>query len=145
MIIATSSPKKWMIGAEAIKFYQGTEFSHVLIIKEDLVYQASHGLVHAAHIDNFLENNRIVDVYEVPDLEIDMHFIHKQLGKKYSTTQVILLPILKLVKAKWSGNGDQKFICSEFVGKALRLIWVGELTTPKEIDQYLRDRNYGQN
>jgi len=138
MIIATSSPINWKLGAEAIKFYQKTNFSHVLIIKDDLVYQASHGLVHSAYIDNFLLGNKIINFYEVPDNIVDMEFVHKQLGKEYSIEQLILLPILRLVKAKWSGNGDQKFICSEFVGKALKLDWVGELTTPKEIDDYLR-------
>ena len=140
MIIATSSPIQWKIGAELIKTYQKTKFSHVLIIRGDLVYQASHGLVHCAHIDNFIKENKIVNFYEIPDSAVDMEFIHKQLGKGYSTTQIFFLPLLRLVKAKWSGNGDQKFICSEFVGKALRIEWVGELTTPKEIDQFLREK-----
>jgi len=144
MIVATSKPKTWKIGSELICFYQKTNFSHVLIIKDDLVYQASHGLVHAAHMDNFIVDNKIIDRYDIPDSVVDMEFIHKQLGKKYGTMQVILIPLLKFIKAKWSGNGNEKFICSEFVGKALRLDWVGELTTPKEIDKYLRE-TYGEN
>lgn len=138
MILATSSPIKWKIGAEAIKIYQGTKFSHVLIIHGDLVYQASHGLVHCAHIDNFLVENKIISFYEVPDEMVDMDFIHKQLGKKYGTLQIVIVPFLKLVKAKTKGNGNQKFICSEFVGKALRLDWVDDITTPKQIDNYLK-------
>ena len=62
MIIATSAPKKWKIGAELIKFYQKTNYSHVLIIDGDLVYQASNGDVNCMHIDVFLENNNIIDV-----------------------------------------------------------------------------------
>lgn len=143
MIIATSSSNTWKIGSELIKFYQGTEFSHVLIIKDDLVYQASHGLVNCTFIDNFIEDNNIVHFYEVPDIAIDMEFVHKQLGKKYSILQLILIPLLKLVKAKYKGNGDQKFICSEFVGKALKLPWVDDLTTPLEVDKYLKE-NYGK-
>jgi len=48
----------------------------------------------------------------------------------------------KFIKFKSKGNGDQKFICSEFVGKALKLDWVDDLTTPEEINNYLKDK-YG--
>lgn len=137
-MIITSSPKTWKIGAELIKLYQRTEFSHVAIIKDNLVFQASHGYVNCCHIDIFLQENNIVYVHEIEPSLIDMDFVYRQLGKKYSIIQVFAVPILRLVKATWSGNGDEKFICSEFVGKALKLDWVGELTTPKEIDNYLR-------
>lgn len=142
MIIATSAPKKWKIGAEAIKIYQGTDFSHVLIIDKDLVFQASHGLVNCTHIDNFLIDNKIVNFYEIPDSAVDMDFVYKQLGKKYGTMQLVIIPFLKLVKARTKGNGNSKFICSEFVGKALMLDWVDDITTPKQIDVYLK-RTYG--
>lgn len=138
MIVATSAPNSFKIGAELIKFYQGTEFSHVLIINGDLVYQASHGLVNCTHIDNFIVDNKIINFYEVPDTSVDLDFINKQLGKKYGTLQLVFIPFLKLVKAKSKGNGNQKFICSEFVGKALRLDWVDDTTTPLDIDKYLR-------
>ncbi len=142
MIVATSCPKNWKIGAQLIKLYQGTEFSHVLIIKDDLVYQASHGLVNCTHIDNFLGENKLISTHEIPDDAVDMDFVYKQLGKKYGTFQIFIIPFLKIVKAKTRGNGDQKFICSEFVGKALKLSWVDDITTPKQIYQYLRGK-YG--
>lgn len=138
MIIATSSPIKWKVGAETIKWYQNTTFSHVLIIDEDLVYQASHGMVNCTYIDNFLNANKIVNFYEVDDNTIDMDFVKRQLGKKYGTMQLIAIPLAKYFKIKIKGNNDQKFICSEFVGKALKLEWVNDLTTPKEIDNYLK-------
>ena len=143
MIVATSTPIKWKIGANLIQWYQGTKFSHVLIIYEDLVFQASHGYVNCWHIDNFMAENKIVNFYEVPEVAVDMDFVHKQLGKEYSTMQVFLLPIIKLIENKYKGNGDQKFICSEFVGKALKLDWVDDLTLPIEIDKYLRE-TYGE-
>lgn len=138
MIVATSTPIKWMIGAEAIKLYQNTDFSHILIIDGDLVYQASHGLVNCMYIENFLLDNKIIYKYEIPNNLVDMIFVKKQLGKKYSKFQIIITPLLKLVKAKTKGNGNQKFICSEFVGKALMLDWVDDITTPKQIDNYLK-------
>ena len=138
MIVATSKPKSWKIGAEIIKFYQNTEFSHVLIIKDDLVFQASHGYVNCNHIDIFLDENEIVSFYEVPDESIDFDFVKKQLGKKYGTFQLIMIPICSFLKMKWNGDDNNRFICSEYVGKALKLTWVTDLTTPKEIDSYLK-------
>lgn len=140
MIIATSKPKKWKIGAELIKFYQNTEFSHILIIDGDLVYQASRGLVNCTHIDVFLQHNIIVDKFSVPSDLVDMTFVKKQLGKKYSTYQILVLPIYRLFKFKYLGNNNAKFICSEFVGKALMLPWVDDTTTPKDIVRYLKYR-----
>lgn len=149
MIIATSSPIKWKIGAELIKWYQGTTFSHVLIIDGDFVYQASQGYVNCMYIHNFLEHNRIIHTYRIPDEIIDMEFVKSQLGKEYGFCQLAIIAVLSVIKSifsfvkfKYKGNGDQKFICSEFVGKALKLDWVDDLTTPAQIDQYLKDK-YG--
>jgi len=138
MYVATSKPKKWKIGAELIKFYQNTEFSHVLIIDGELVYQTSHGLVNCMYIDNFLQENEIINFYEIPDDKVDMDFVKKQLGKKYGFSQLIFIPLYKYFKIKINGNGNHKFICSEYVGKALKLEWVSDLTTPEEIDNYLK-------
>lgn len=138
MYVATSKPKKWKIGAELIKFYQNTEFSHVLIIDGELVYQASHGMVNCMHIDNFLKDNTIIYEYKICKKAVDMHFVRTQLGKKYSYTQILLLPIVKFFKIKYKVNDNSQFICSEFVGKALKLDWVNDFTTPKEIDEYLK-------
>lgn len=138
--IATSSPKKWKIGAEIIKSVQGTEFSHVLIIHKDLVFQASHGEVNVTHIDVFLEENKIIAEYLVEHEAVDFDFVKKQLGKKYSYRQLVSIGMRYLfgIKQFFKDNKDQSFICSEFVGKALRLDWVNDETTPAEIDNYLK-------
>lgn len=139
MIIATSAPKKFKIGAELIKLYQNTEFSHVLIIKDDVVYQASHGFVNAVYIENFLDDNKIFSQYSIPDESVDMDFIKKQLGKPYSYKQIFNIATEFLFGIKFFGrNGNQQFICSELVGKALKLDWVDDNTTPAQINEYLR-------
>lgn len=137
--IITSAPNTWKVGAELIKFYQNTDFSHVAIIKDDLVFQASHGYVNCTHIDIFLESNVIISKYEVKDSAIDMTFVKKQLGRKYSTWQLIQIAVKYLTGIKITSRNN-KFICSEFVGKALSLDWVNDHTTPAEIDQYLRSQ-----
>ena len=139
MIIATSSPKNFKIGAELIKWYQNTKFSHVLIIKDDLVYQASHGYVNCTHIDNFLLDNEIINKYKVSDDSIDFEFVKKELGKPYSKGQIINIATKFLMGVKFfPKNGNSQFICSEYVGKALKLEWVTDDTTPLEIDNYLK-------
>lgn len=141
MIIATSSPKKWKIGAELIKFYQKTKFSHVLIIKGDLVFQASHGTVNCMHLSEFLKDNKIIDRFYVNRSDVDLDFVKKQLGKEYSFWQIFQIAFRYVTGIKITiNNGNQKFICSEYVGKALKLSWVNEHTTPAEIAQYLEKR-----
>ena len=142
MIIATSTPKKWKIGAELIKFYQKTEYSHILIIDNDLVYQASNGDVNCMHIDVFLENNNIIDVLEVEDHLVDMDFVKKQLGKKYAFLQLVNIATRFLLGIKlFKNDGNQKFICSELVGKALHLKWVNDQTDPRQVFEYLKNGN----
>ena len=147
MIIATSSPKKWKIGSALIKWYQGgTKYSHVLIINDYMVYQASHGWVNCCYVENFLEDNKIIDAYEVPDEVVDFDFVKEQIGKRYSYFQLIriafafIVKILFGVKLKLKQNGNKRFICSEFVGKALMLPWVDDFTDPKQIDTFLKQR-----
>ena len=136
MKIITSAPANFKIGAALIKIYQHTEFSHVAIIKDKLVYQASHGFVNCTHIDNFLADNVIYDSFEVEESLVDMDFVYRQLGKKYSYLQILEIAIEYFTKIKIRIKND-RFICSEFVGKALRLPWVDDHTSPKEIAEYL--------
>lgn len=138
MLIITSAPIKWKIGAELIKFYQKTEFSHVAIVKGNLVFQASHGFVNCMHIDTFLQDNFIIDHFEVSDDLVDMDFVYRQLGKPYGIIQIIEIAIKYLTGIKiLINNRNNMYICSELVGKALRLDWVNDHTTPKEIVDYL--------
>lgn len=142
MIIATSTPNRWKIGAELIKFYQKTKFSHILIIKDDLVFQASQGYVNCMHIDIFNANNKIIHRYEVDDGHIDFDFVKKQLGKKYSKIQIFNIATRFLLGIRiFKNNKDQQFICSEYVGKALKLDWVNDNTSPKEIYEFLNNNN----
>ena len=141
MKVATSSPIEWKIGAACIKLYQGTEFSHILLIKDNMVYQASHGYVNCILLSNFLKENKIINSYEVPDESVDMNFVLDQLGKKYSFWQLIRIAIKYLTNIKVTVKNN-KFICSEFVGKALVLPWVDDFTDPKDIDIYLKEK-YG--
>lgn len=143
MIVATSSPKKWKIGSALIKKYQGgTKYSHVLLIKDDMVYQASHGWVNCMHIDNFTQDNNIIDAYIVDDDKIDFEYAKKQIGKKYSLIQLLKIGLKYLTGIRLSDNGNKRFICSEYVGKCLKLDWVNDYTDPEDIVKHLTNENY---
>ncbi len=138
MIIATSTPKKWKIFAELIKWYQKTPYSHVFILHDSLVYQASHTSVNCWYVDVFNDANNVISTYEIPDEMVDLEYVKKQLGKGYGAGQIFELAATVITGIKFKGNGDKKFICSELIGKALRLPWVDDFTTPEQIDVYLK-------
>ena len=139
MIIATSYPKRFNILSWLIAKVQGTKFSHVLIIDEriNLVFQASHGYVNAQNTKIFVEENIIIDKYKVPDSSVNYDFIISNLGVPYGKMQLVFTSLHLLFKWRFKDNGNQYFICSEFVGRALKLDWVNDSTTPKEIHDYL--------
>lgn len=151
VFIASSSPIKFKIGSSLIKFFQKTEYSHVFIIYGDLVFQASHGMVNIWHIDNFLKENKIIDRINIEKEKIDIDFMFKELGKPYGYSQLIEISLrfifvikLKLISSSrfrkiFKDNGDLKFICSEYMGKALKLSWVDDDTTPKDIIEYYKN------
>lgn len=143
--IASSEPINKKIGSEIIKAVQNTKFSHVLIIVNDLVFQASHGRVNVFHITEFLVENNIIDSIVIDHSECDFEYIFKSLGRKYGFGQLykyalkyILLTKLKIIKKfKYKDNGEKYVICSEHVGRFLKLPWVNDLTSPEEIISYL--------
>lgn len=141
IVIATSSPRKWKIGSELIKIYQNTNFSHVLICKDGLVYEASHGQVHSVPFEIWRVENKLVNIYIVQDEAVDMDYVIRMAEEntKYGFMQIIRIAIkyfLGLTINK--NNGNSRLICSEYVGRALKLDWVTDYTSPADIDAYLR-------
>lgn len=139
IVVATSAPNKWKIGAEIIKIYQNTKFSHVLVIKDGVVYQASRGEVHTVPFATWRLENTMIDIYLIPDIAIDMDYVKSQVGIKYGYLQLFRIGIkyfTGIVLKK--NNGDSRLICSEYVGRALRIEWVNDYTSPMEINNYLK-------
>lgn len=148
--IASSSPIKNKIGSGLIKWYQKTSYSHVFMIYGDFVFQASHGLVNVWHIENFLKENKIIDKIKVEKETIDFSFMLKQLGKLYGYSQlieislryifVIKLKVISQIRFRkiFKDNKDRKYTCSEYMGRTLKLAWVNDDTTPKDIIEYIK-------
>lgn len=143
--IASSRPIEPKVGSDIIMWAQNTDYSHVLIIINDMVFQASHGYVNAVTLRHFLSENKIIHKIEIKKEECDFDYLFNSLGKKYGYKQLvkiaekyILLIKLRLIrKYKYKDNGDSSLICSEYVGKFLKLDWVNDLTDPQDIISYL--------
>ena len=143
--IASSRPIGWRIGSEIIMWYQNNNYSHVLVILNDMVFQSTHLRVNVIPLELFLLDHVIVERLEIQKAKCDFEFLFGSLGKKYGFRAIwdigvkfVLLTKLKLIrKFKYKDDGSQNLICSEYVGKFLDLTWVNDLTDPKEVIRYL--------
>lgn len=146
VIIASSRPKSFKIGAELIKLYQKTNFSHVLVIINGTVFQASNLKTNTYSIKEFLKHNEIVEKFQIDKSMCDFKFLFSVLGRPYGIGQIIKITLkyllvtkVKIIKSiKFKDNGDQYLICSEYVGKFLKLSWVNDFTSPGDIITYLK-------
>ncbi len=143
VIVAASSPKKWKVFAEIIKLYQGTEYSHVLLIKNGMVYQANYRGAHKESLSSFLKENKIVWFKSVPDRLVDWDFVNKSIKNKtpYGFTQIAAKALKVLTGIIFREPENKRLICSEFVGKTFRIKWVNDFTTPEEIVEYFISRS----
>ncbi len=128
--IGFSSPIKKMIGAELIKFWSETDYSHVYLRFEyqnskDVIFHAAHGLVHFKSVANLLKENKIIKEYEI-EVNCTKHelFFDECMeisGEPYSKCQLIKIfvsdVIFKLTSKVVSFNDSKGYICSELVGK----------------------------
>jgi|GEM_PF-2192078 len=143
--IASSRPIDDKIGSDLIMWYQDTDYSHVLIIINDMVFQASHGYANAVPMSHFLKENKIINRIEIQKDKCDFKYLFLTLGTKYGFTQLwkialkyILVTRFKIIRRfKYKDNGTKNVICSEYVGNFLRLDWVNDLTDPEDIITYL--------
>lgn len=123
--IGFSEPVKTKLGAEIIKWWMGTEFSHVYLKLYSpytdlwLIYHASHGMVHLREASNFYKENLPVAEFEMEIEPIRLRNtikIAQQLcGQPYGYLGLVKLVLRK--KFKISGDGDRSFHCSELIAR----------------------------
>ena len=141
IVVATSAPRKFKIGSELIKLYQKTKFSHTLIVKDGIVYEASHGSVHETNFQLWRLDNKLINIYILDDGAVDLEYVKSMVGVKYGFGQIFRIAFKFLFGVTFNrNNGNARLICSEYVGRALRLDWVNDFTSPEEIDSYLKQR-----
>lgn len=156
--VGYSSPRGFKLGAEVIKLWMDTKYSHTFILYQDketkmwLVFHAAHGSVHLLNFEAFLKNNKIINLFERPadDYQYDKFkkYLYSNLAKKYGVLQIFaivfrrILP--KFVFPYLLMNGDEQFICSELVADveldcfngALLLNDYIDLTSPSDLMPY---------
>ena len=155
IIIGFSRARAWYkIGSKAIQLSENRNFSHCIIefIEHDqnVVAQASHGMVNLVNKEIFLQDNIIAKEYTLnvtnEQYQEFIKFIYENLGKPYSTMQLLLLAIKKLAKFEIkSYNKDKYYICSEFAAricKSMGLSMPEELdyVTPSDLDKLLSEQ-----
>lgn len=125
--ILFSTPKKWHLSSQIIKWALGSSFSHVCLkinssfYERDLIYEASAGQVQTEKFENWEERNKILYRYEVnvSDLrkkEIIQYSID-HLRYKYGVLSLVAIFFKDKfgIKLPFGVDGDRKFICSEFI------------------------------
>lgn len=159
LIIGFSTAKKWNLFSAAIRWGEGTKFSHVYIRKKssrvgEYVYQASGTAVNFMGIGNFLKKNKIIEEYEF-EVESDqmtelIRFFIQTSGRPYSIKQICKLAWIVLqrkvgLKPKLKRvDGEDAFICSELTALILvkflgmKIKGVLDMVTPKDLNTQLK-------
>lgn len=154
--VVYTTPKEFKIGAEAIKWYLDTDYSHVAIrwysdtYKRYMVYHAAHGTVHFVSDDLFVQNNVIVhtDMIELSNEQFNK-VISKCIdlaGLPYGYSELINIlygDINHRITGTWIQSGDGKgYICSELLAVILDMLNIKickpkHLINPKDIYEVL--------
>lgn len=130
--IGFSRPTKFKIGAKAISWWMGTEYSHVFIVfdyqdSKSAVFHAAHGSVHFKSLHNFVSENTILKKYctEVDQQTHDRLFDRcmELAGEDYSVLELVKIFTADLCYETLHKDIDlgnsSGYICSELVGKLL--------------------------
>lgn len=150
--------KNQLIGSKVIQWYMNTNYSHVYVRwylssqDRDIVYQASHGMVHFCSLEHFTRDNVIVKEYsiELTDEQF-VKFSRKCVdlaGEKYSKLELLQIIIRDISNDTISFSDQPGYICSELMCELLedldiKLNKPKYLVTPKDIVEVL-EKQYGQ-
>lgn len=129
--IGFSKPKKFKVGAEFIKVWTDSDFSHCYIrfdidAKFSIVFHAANGMVHYLSYENFLKKNSVVYEYSIT-VDNDTYKKIKRdcdniAGEGYSfitLLKIMMSDIIHTFGGDVSTYDDTGYICSELVGKLL--------------------------
>lgn len=159
-IVGFSKAKSpWKFGSKIIQLVENRPFSHCYIRYDspatgiNLVSQASHGYVNLVNSCVFFKENDQIEEYEIDctdeqfkDIQI---FTHKNLGVKYSQTELILIGIKKLFNIKLNiRDYDESFICSEWAARICQIDGIDlidiidqDYLTPSDFNEIIKNLN----
>lgn len=156
MKIIIGCSKNFKIGSKLIRCWLNTKYSHVYVRwylsnqEREIVYQASHGMVHFQNFENFKTDNKIVKEFEL-DLTDEQFkkFSQKCIdlsGQPYSTLELIQIVLCDLTNGKLHAKDQNGYICSELMAELLEDFFDFKfnkpryLLTPKDIINALSNR-----
>lgn len=143
--IGFSSPKNdLMLFGRAIEAIEKRPFSHVYIVYRDpiigteMVFQASHGIVHNCTYNKLKEHNNIIKTYELQFTELEFYefyeFMILNLGISYAWMQIIGIFIAKLLRCKnpFNDSNTTEF-CSQLAARVCKIKNIPLPETPNQI------------
>jgi hypothetical protein len=132
--IIIGASKNDLIGSKAIQWWLNTDYSHVYVRwylssqEREIVYQASHGMVHFTSLEHFTRDNIIVKEYVI-DLTDEQFKAFSQkcidlAGEKYSKLELLQIFICDISKEKIIFQDQPGYICSELMCELLEDIGI---------------------
>lgn len=123
-------PKDPAITSRIIRWRLGTDYSHVcgVVTTGPIglfdVYQASSGDVNDIDLENFLKKNHVIKTCRIAFEDAETYYtliryLKKQRGKGYSEWGAIASTFPTLRKLGFGNDGDNEFICSEYMARGL--------------------------
>lgn len=155
--VGFSRSRDWYkIGSKVIEITEERPYSHAYVeytdyfTEQQMIAQASHGMVNQISLERFLERNNIVKEYE---FDIDhaqflllMKTIESNLGVPYSKLELVWIAIKKLFHVEVNiHDHDDSFICSEFVARILQILDIlstqnVDFLTPSDLDDLIQQK-----
>lgn len=127
LIIGASRNSK--IGSRLLQWWMGTNYSHVYARwalktqQRDIVYQASHGLVHYQALNNFTKENIIIKefILDLTDEQFKKFSIKciDLAGEKYSKIELVQIFLSDISDGKLKFEDQHGYICSELMCELL--------------------------
>lgn len=158
--VGFSKPKKWKIFAKLISLGYGIPYSHVYVnfhsdsFDRNLIYQASHTMVNFMGEAIFLEENVVVEEFEVEMTEENFNrmvtFAVDTVGKPYGLKQCFGMAIVRIAEifGKYITNPfkdkGSTYVCSELGAYVLEKFAGASIPrdiddiTPKDLYEYLQ-------
>lgn len=153
--VGFSCPHKNTLFSCAIKLIEKRPYCHTYIVIDDMVYHASHGIVHSVSYENFLKRNKETHKYalniEEEVLQKGTNYIKDVLGTMYGFDQIFGILIQKIFRKTEPVivNNSDRMVCSEFCARVLN-VFNPELeieydaVTPSNL-QEIMEVEYGKN
>lgn len=140
LIIGASRNNK--IGSQLLQWWMDTNYSHVYARwtlksqERDIVYQASHGMVHYQSLNNFTKRNSIVKEFTL-DLTDEQFkkFSRKCIdlaGESYSTITLLQIFLSDISGGKIEFKDHSGYVCSELMCELLEDLGV-KFNKPKNL------------